>query len=259
MASRITNHESRSASRPWYIQAFGKDYLDRYAHRSDTAARSDIPFLISALRARKGARILDLCCGAGRYSRALAKAGYSVAAVDLSAELLQAAARQSHRKTCYARVDMRRLPYGSGSLDGAVNLFTSFGYFLDEENARVLKEAARVLKPGARLILDFFNREFVLRNMIPRTQRNAGGCLIEEHRWLDRRNGRLNKSTVYCGRHKRNLRESVRAYTPSELEKLFRRAGFSVIGRYGSLHGERFDRRKSQRCVIVGEKCSTSC
>jgi ubiquinone/menaquinone biosynthesis C-methylase UbiE len=256
-SSHKKSPSARHASRPWFIQAFGKDYLERYAHRSDKAARADMPFLKSALRARKGALILDLCCGAGRYSRALAAEGYSVAAVDLSPDLLRAAAMQSRRNVRYARADMRRLPFKLKIFDGAVNLFTSFGYFNDDENLDVLKGAARVLKPGARLVLDFFNREYVLRHIVARTCRCAGTCMIEERRWLDRRSGRLNKSTRYLGgKSRRSLRESVRAYTPAELERLFRRAGFKIIGRYGSLQGERFDRKKSQRCVIVGQRKS---
>src|SRR5262249_33564157 len=113
------NHESRITSHvsvPWFIQAFGKDYLERYAHRSDKAARSDTPFLKRALRARKGALILDLCCGAGRYSRSLAAEGLSIAAVDLSPDLLRAAAMQRRKNISYARVDMRRLPFVSASM-----------------------------------------------------------------------------------------------------------------------------------------------
>jgi SAM-dependent methyltransferase len=253
MSSRIKNHATRCVSRPWYIQAFGKDYLERYAHRSDAAARSDAPFLKSALRARKGARILDIGCGAGRYSRALSSAGYAVVGMDLSSDLLRAAARHRGRKIHYARGDMRRLPFQSASMDGAVNLFTSFGYFSDRDNARVLQEAARVLKPGTRLVLDFFNYEFVLNKLVPQTERTAGSCLIREQRWLDRRTGRLHKNTEYIGSRRRTVCESVRAYKPSELQGLLRSAGFSMVGRYGSLHGEPFDRRRSQRCVIVGE------
>src|SRR5208283_4494382 len=101
--------DNPQANPKWYDQAFGRDYLLRYRHRSDKQAAAERPFLVAALALPKGARVLDLCCGAGRYSRALQKAGYKVIAVDRSLELLQAAraGRGGKRGICYLRADMR--------------------------------------------------------------------------------------------------------------------------------------------------------
>ena len=42
------------------------------------------------------------------------------------------------------RMILRDLPFAAGGFDGVVMLFSSFGYFDDAGNARVLDEVARV-------------------------------------------------------------------------------------------------------------------
>lgn len=240
---------------PWYVTAFAKDYLERYAHRSDRAARAELPFLLSALKLPRGARILDLCCGAGRHARALAGAGYAVTGVDLSPDLLRAA-RSKTRGTGirYLRADMRRLPLRSASMDGAVSMFTSFGYFASEaENRRALAEAARVLKPGARFVLDYLNLRATLSALAASSERIVSGKRVLERRRFDPARRRLIKVIRIEGQG-RALRESVRAYTPRELAALLRLAGFKVEGRYGDLSGARFNTRLSPRCVLVARR-----
>lgn len=244
----------RRARRPWYETAFAGDYLKRYRHRSDEAAAAELPFLLRALDLPRGAHVLDLCCGAGRHARALARAGYRVLAVDLSPGLLLAARATSRGLPVrYVRADMRCLPLRDGSLDGAISMFTSFGYFArDAEDARVLLEVARVLKPRAPFILDFLNLRATLAALAPASERTVDGMRVLERRRFDARRKRLVKTIrlIRAGRTE-VLRESVRAYTPRELAALFRRAGFRIMARYGDLHGAPFNARSSPRCVIV--------
>jgi len=137
---------------PWYVSAFNADYLARYKHRSDELAQAELPFVLSALKLAANTAVLDLCCGAGRHSRALISAMPSgrVVGLDLSADLLHDAQTKNRTKprTFFLRADMRRIPLAAHSVNAVVNLFTSFGYFkTDREHLNVLKEVARVLKP----------------------------------------------------------------------------------------------------------------
>lgn len=248
---------------PWYIEAFGRDYLERYAHRDEKSVRKEVPFLAEALNAAPGVTILDLCCGAGRYARGLREAGYRVVGLDLSSPLL-ALARKADPDSAYHRADMRRLPLLTSSVDGAVNLFTSFGYFEDEaENTRVIREVFRVLRPGARFLLDFFNLRTTLADLVPESKRKINGETIVETRRHDPAKRRLRKeirieaSKGTKGKAKqppRVLTESVRAYSPAELEALLLGAGMQIAGRYGTLEGAPFDEAASPRCVLVGRK-----
>lgn len=242
---------------PWYVAAFEADYLERYAHRDEASARAEGPFLSRALSLPAGGRVLDLCCGAGRHSRTLAAAGLRVLGVDLSLALLRRA-RAEAPGIPVLRADMRALPLAGASLDGAVNLFTSFGYFeSDAENARALNEVARVLRPGGRFVIDFLNLPRTLANLQPHNERTSGNDRIVEHRRYDAIRRRLVKDvTVYKndGAVRKRLVESVRAFAPDELIALLEQSGLRVLERCGDLAGAVFSGTDSPRCVLVAER-----
>jgi SAM-dependent methyltransferase len=246
----------RPVEKPWYETAFGADYLARYAHRSERAGAREVAFLKRVLCLSKGARILDLCCGAGRHCRALAGHGYRVVGADLSFELLRSA-RAKDRRTSFVRADARHLPLHAEVFDGVVNLFTSFGYFeTAREDLAVLRGAVRALRPDGVLVLDFFNLGPTLKGLVARTERRVGRTWLIEERWHDRRRKRLEKRIRIeaVRRPACELRESVRAYSPAELQRLARRAGLTVLRRYGDLRGAPFYAARSPRCVLVARK-----
>lgn len=257
----MSGGSAQTSRRPWYDVAFQADYLARYARHSDAVATADAPFLARMLALPRGARVLDLCCGAGRHARALSRLGLWVVGVDRSAPLLQAGLThaKSRRRAQYVRGDMRRLPLRTESLDGAINLFTSFGYFpRGAEDLRVLREVRRVLKPGARLVFDFFNFTHTLRNLVAQSERRLAGHKLTEQRHYDRRRRRLVKVVSFDGGAGTPRKESVRAYTPAELARLFRRAGLKLIARLGDLRGAPFSSANSPRCVLVACKPARS-
>jgi ubiquinone/menaquinone biosynthesis C-methylase UbiE len=49
---------------------------------------------------------------------------------------------------------MRSLPWPEHRFERAISWFTSFGYFDDIDNQKVLSEAQRVLRPGGRLLIE---------------------------------------------------------------------------------------------------------
>lgn len=66
-----------------------------------------------------GARVLDLACGTGNYTRALSEAGLAITGVDRSMLMLRAArAKAPALPLCLA--DAGRLPFPGGSFDGAI-------------------------------------------------------------------------------------------------------------------------------------------
>lgn len=79
----------------WYEKSFGEDYLVVYKHRDFGGARKEVERMISWLGLPPGSKVLDLCCGMGRHSLALAEAGYEVTGVDLSEVLLREARSQT--------------------------------------------------------------------------------------------------------------------------------------------------------------------
>jgi SAM-dependent methyltransferase len=245
-----------TTERPWFREAFESHYLDVYSHRDDRAAAAEVDFALRVLEAPPGALLLDLACGAGRHSRALAARGLDVVGLDLSPDLLNAARGESSGAApAYLRGDMRELPFAD-RFAAVTMFFTSFGYFeTDPENARVLAEVARVLRPGGRFLLDYLNREAVISGLVPESEEESEGFRLTAKRRITADGRRVEKRVVIHegGRLVRDYRESVRMYTPEEIDSMLGEAGFRRSGRWGDLAGRPFA-ADSPRLVVLGRK-----
>lgn len=110
------------------------------------------------------ASILDAPCGAGRHSLELARRGHRVVGVDFNEKVLSAArgvAATENLDVEFRRADLRSLSTGE-QFDVVVNLWTSIGYFGDEDNDRTFESLVRAVKPGGCLIVDTVTSELAL-------------------------------------------------------------------------------------------------
>lgn len=106
-----------------------------------------------------GARVLDVGCGGGLLSEALAGAGAEVVAIDLAPELVKVA--RLHKLETGVRVDYRLQSVESlaaeqpGSFD-AITCMEMLEHVPDP--AAIVGACATLLKPGGRLFLSTLNR-----------------------------------------------------------------------------------------------------
>jgi ubiquinone/menaquinone biosynthesis C-methylase UbiE len=96
-----------------------------------------------------GHATLDLGCGEGRFTRALAAAAHDITGVDISPELIELA-RASDPSGSYLVADADSLPFDDRAFDLVVafNLLSCVG-----DLPGAIDEVARVLAPGGRLCL----------------------------------------------------------------------------------------------------------
>ncbi len=248
------NEERDDEKEAWYERAFDAVYREVYPHRSDEQADEEVAFVTELLRPTRKRPVLDLCCGHGRHSAALAARGFRVIGLDLSADLVRAATRRRIVGALFLRGDMRRLPFLDASVGLVGSFFTSFGYFeTEDEDEGVMREIARVLAPEGRFILDFLNADLVRADLVPESRRRQGTHDILERRRIDEGSGRVIKDVIVRtveGRE-HHYQESVRLYSAADLEGLCARAGLCVDGLLGDLQGRPHSRRSS-RTVIHG-------
>lgn len=238
----------------WYEKSFGEDYLIVYKHRDFGGARREVEQMIGWLNLPAGAEVLDLCCGMGRHSLALAEAGFKLTGVDLSEPLLrEARAQAGSEQVTWIRSDMRQLPL-DGGFDAVVNLFTSFGYFEDDgEQVKVLREIRRMLKPGGKFIIDFLNPAYVIRHLVPHSSREDGDNLIDEKRRIE--DGYVKKDIVLTSKADgtpRMYNERVKLYPLEKFREMIAEAGLQLDSVHGSYDEGVYDAETSKRMILRG-------
>jgi SAM-dependent methyltransferase len=203
----------------------------------------EVEFVLRHLEPPPGGRLLDVPCGAGRHSLALAQKGFAVTGVDASETLLADARRAAAENKLTAEFDhrdMRDLPYET-AFDGAYCLGNSFAYLGDEGDAAFLWAVSRALKPGARFVLNTgLCAESVFINRLQRAWFQLGDLLFLMDTDYDPAAARLTSS--YTLIHDEGRRESKKAiyrvYPYRELMGMFAAAKFADVRSFGSLTGE---------------------
>ena len=245
----------------WWSTFFDSRYLLEYGPLFDLEQdRREVARLLELLALPIGARILDCPCGQGRHAHLLAEAGYRVDGVDYSRELLAVAKRRGIGPTLrYTRADMRRLPARwTERFDAVVNLFTSFGFFVDPaDDARVIREFARVLRPGGLLIWHGASRDGVSARFLARdwwTTRD--GTLVAQRRRFDPLSGVLTVESEWrrrsAGRAVRR-EHRIRLYTATRLAELCAAAGLVVEHAFDNWTSRPL-RRASGEMLLVARK-----
>ena len=183
----------------WYETAFGPDYLKLYSHRDWKEAERFLESLQTTVEFSPSSKILDLCCGCGRYSMALTEKGYSVVGLDLSMDLLLRAKSDSissGSRIPFIRGDMRSLPFHR-RFDLVLNMFTSFGYFeSDDENLETLYQINRVLNPGGWFVIDYINKDYIKNNLRTHDEYESDGLYVIQERSIDHERNAVIKNVI---------------------------------------------------------------
>ncbi|MCX5797149.1 MAG: methyltransferase domain-containing protein [Elusimicrobia bacterium] len=239
----------------WWRKLFTPEFFDPADKLHLALAPMQAAFLMKALRLKRGAALLDLCCGPGRHSLLLARKGLRVTGLDLSKPYLRRARERARRLKLPVRfvlADMRALPFRA-EFDAVINLFTSFGYFhRQSENLAVLRGVRRALKPGGLLFMEMMHRGWVTRNFTARDWTTLdGGYLLEERKLLA--GGRRIATRwvrVYPDGRRLERRLALHNYDQASLSALLRRAGLEPVRFWGGFAGEPL-RQGSKRLMVL--------
>lgn len=139
------------AATDWYAHAFDVITTQLPRHQNTDA---DLNLVRKILRPEGNERILDVGCGEGRHSMALAELGYSVVGVDISAELIDLAIQGTDEDlhAAYLRADLRELPF-EDEFDIVLSFDGAIGYLEDDaENYRAFERIAHALRAGGRVL-----------------------------------------------------------------------------------------------------------
>ena len=114
----------------------------------------------------KNLNILDLACGPGRHALEFARRKHNVTGVDRTQFYLDKARDLAARENLQIRLiqsDMRDF-VRKNAFDLVLNLFSSFGYFENQEDDKhVLENIYDSLKPAGYVLFDMVGKEILAR------------------------------------------------------------------------------------------------
>ncbi|QKD19586.1 class I SAM-dependent methyltransferase [Mesorhizobium sp. NZP2077] len=234
-------------------------FSEDYVHFGDVVnppktSDQQVGIIWNLLSLTQGSPVLELGCGYGRISNRLAEKGARVTGMDRSAILLKKAEADAAERGVdveYVLGDMRSVPWRD-RFDAAFLWYTTFGYFDDADNERVLREAASSLRKGGRLLIDNPNRFESLRHEVPVcsvVQRNDDVRIdiFSNDVLRDREN--LERIIVRDGRVRRT-HLSYKQYGFSEYVRMLQSAGFETVEAYGQ-EGGAFTSDSSRLMVVA--------
>ena len=194
---------------------------------------------------------MDLACGRGRHSRFIHARGFDVTGLDLSPASIADARLHEAPGLRFGVQDMRK-PF-PGTYDFILNLFTSFGYFADRaDNLKVLRNVVVALRPGGRFVMDFFNLELVLRNMVQQATIEKQGVRFDIRKRVE--DGIIIKDIdLVADGQSHHFEERVQALGFEELKALIAKAGMRVTDAWGDYKGHPFDLSSSPRLILFAE------
>ena len=201
-----------------------------------------VDFIEQALGLHRDERVLDLACGTGRHALELARRGYAVVGVDITAAYIDAACQQAREYGLdveFLRADIRDLSFYQ-AFDVVLNLADgAIGYLeTDAENLKLFDRIAAALKPGGKHLMEVCNAEYAATHF-PRRHWEVGqnAVSLADFDW-DRQTRRMRylAYTLKLGEVldlPRGTASSIRLYSLEELQQILEARGLTIQGAYG--------------------------
>ncbi len=222
----------------------------------------DVAFYRDAAR-EFGDPVLELGCGTGRITMALAEAGKRVTGLDLSERMLERAAKkraalmvEARERVHLVQSDMVRFDLGE-KFRLIIIPFRPFQHLLEvREQVDCLECVKKHLSPGGRLILDVFQTDAErmhdpvhMREVLVTEYKTADGRQVrisERVAAFHRAEQRNDVEMIFSIRHKDGRQERLvfawplRYFFRYEVEHLLGRCGYRVAALYGTSIEPRF-------------------
>ena len=215
---------------------------------------------------RENIKLLDVGCGTGSYSIALAEKGYQLKAVDIDAEMISMA--ESKMKEARVDIDFYRLgmlhlkdKFKSFSFDGVYIIGNVLVHLKKEEIKKFLKLAAELLDEGGKIFIQIVNYYRILElNLegLPTIYSQDDSVRFErDYKYQEEKNTIYFISRLIDHFNDQILSENKIELYPlckSELEENLNEAGFEIGAVYGSPNGDQYRELNSIPLIITAQK-----
>ncbi len=251
--SENLNSESKNndcKSENWFACWFDSPYYHiLYKERNFREAQLFMDNLTHYLNMEEGSKVLDLACGKGRHSIYLNQLGYDVLGVDLSENSIEIALKNTNETLHFQVHDMRN-PF-TEKYEAIFNLFTSFGYFENEEdNLKTLISIKESLSDYGFGVIDFMNVNQVIANLVENETKTVDKIDFHIKRYVI--DGYIFKEIDFEDKGcKHHFTEKVRAFTLSDFQELMDKAGIFLLDTFGDYKLKKFHKNDSERLIMI--------
>lgn len=234
----------------WFASWFDTPYYHiLYKDRDYEEAQLFMDNITGYLNLPEDAKILDLACGKGRHSIYLNKLGYDVTGADLSENSIKEASKHTNDKLHFVVHDMRDTC--NEKYDAIFNLFTSFGYFEnDDDNLTTLKAIHNSLTEYGFAVIDFMNVHKIIANLVPQETKVIDGIEFHVKRYVE--NNHIIKEIDFNDKGQQfHFTEKVKALTLEDFEAMMEEAGIYLLDVFGDYKLHKFYKNESERLIMI--------
>ena len=245
-----TNTNQEETNETWFSSWFDTPYYHiLYKERNDREAQLFMNNLTHYLNLPEKAKVLDLCCGKGRHAIYLNQLGFDVIGADLSENSIAEASAFSNESLHFKVHDMRE--EFEEKYDAIFNLFTSFGYFEnDDDNLVTLKAIKNSLTDYGFAVIDFMNVHQVIESLVPEEVKTVDGIDFHLKRYVA--DGHIFKEIDFEDQGKKyHFTEKVKALTLQDFEAMMEEAGIYLLDIFGDYKLKKFHKTESERLIMI--------
>ena len=239
-------------TKDWFTDWFNTPYYHvLYKDRNNEEALLFMKNITTFLALPKTTHILDLPCGKGRHSVFLNSLGYQVTGGDLSENSIKYAQEFENDSLNFSVHDMRK-PYNN-QYNAIFNLFTSFGYFEDDEDdILILQNIKEGLKKDGVFVFDFLNAEFVKATLVAKETKIVDGVTFNITREI--KDGFILKNiSFFADDENHSYTERVKYLDAKKMKAYFQKVGFTITNIFGNYNLSNFDAQTSKRLILVAK------
>ena len=240
----------------WYEDFFAGLNCEIWERAATTEwTQQEADFLVVTLNVKPGAALLDIPCGFGRHTLKLAKRGFSMTGIDISAEFVRKLREQVAAEQLPVQVIQGDLLTTNitSAFDGAYCLGNSFGYVDYEGMGVFVEKVASVLKPGAHFVVNSgLVAESILPNF-PQTKHYVLGDLTMDIRneYVVGESYMATELTYTKGDHVEKQYFKHYVYTLSEIKRLLARFGLQTVAVYNSTEQQPYQLGDAQLYLVA--------
>ena len=238
----------------WYSQWFDSEYYHiLYENHDFLEAEGFIDKLTKKLSLPLNSTVADIACGRGRHALYLSKKGFNVTGLDLSPRSIEFAKKMESDQLNFHVHDMRKV-FAKDKFDLVLNLFTSFGYFEDnQDNFNAIAAMAASCKKDGLIVIDFMNTSKVLNHLV------TCDTKVAQHIHFDISKSIIDNFIVkkinFTGHgNLYQFEERVRIIYQKDFMEYFKFAKLKVKKVYGSYDLKPYDEKESDRMIFVLSK-----